>query len=816
MSELKITGNPAPVVGKEESYSVSQLLPTSIPTEILNGSKPNPFEFPVEWSVHVLENGKWIKKEENNKTGNKVSYKFIQKSLERKGIRILAKKGEQTARLDVKPHNAESPKIDSIEFLDKNGNKPTKPFAYGQILKARVHCLHMERRTVYATLWEDDAAGAGHNKANEKNKMKTLPGIVKNGIADIDFVLEPDFAKIANAVKAKSDADEGKTHEYYVTAEILNKKTASTNTNVANPSYKDTTAKPGTPKKETPAQKKGPSKKQEKEKSIGDEITDWWEGLFKVKPIVAPNPKPPTGNNPLKVGEPDKNPKDEKKEGTCCGEKFCIKKGDKSELIREINIRLAGFGGNVPTDEFTDRTEKMIKQFQRDYMKVPETGKICGNVLKAIDDFSQKFEISQAIWNTIDCSCSTKGSTVQSKLRGVLEKNNCNGWGDSTGKGTYKVGNKEKDHKYEYPGVHRSLLFGFKTILFYLSKQTTYNFAQISSGYRCRFKNFKTTNHQGKALDIQFNKGNWEIKGAQEKNLVPLRDLKDSIFLKYLNAKTSWTDPNNFSLEPIDLKYDANGDIDNNYTYSWIHLDVREFDPIYLDDKYFCKNASTLNSKNIVQIAKDTGFEKTCNCLQSYSPPKPPITSPLVVGTCEDKFKKVAPIILRHEGGYVNHPSDKGGPTNKGITLKTWEKYAKDDIGLEPTLDNLKNITDEQATIIYRKHYWEPKGFCKIKDETVSLMIYDWTITSGGAIKEVQKLLVNEFEQNITIDGGIGTNTINAINNVTDQDKLLKKISKIRKQYYTDLTFTKGEKNSQDVFLGGWLNRVDDCLKFKP
>ncbi|EKT3967485.1 hypothetical protein NTJ12_002577, partial [Flavobacterium psychrophilum] len=68
-------------------------------------------------------------------------------------------------------------------------------------------------------------------------------------------------------------------------------------------------------------------------------------------------------------GEPGKNPKEDKKEGTSCGEKFCIKKGDKSELIREINIRLAGFGGNVPTDEFTDRTEKMIKQFQRDYMK---------------------------------------------------------------------------------------------------------------------------------------------------------------------------------------------------------------------------------------------------------------------------------------------------------------------------------------------------------------------------------------------------------------------------------------------------------------
>jgi hypothetical protein len=159
-----------------------------------------------------------------------------------------------------------------------------------QILKARVHCLHIERRTVYATLWEDDVAGVGHDKANEKNKMKTLSGTVKGGIADIDFVLDPDFAKIADAVKAKGDADEGKTHEYYVTAEILNKKTASKNTNVANPGYKDTTAKPAAPKKQTPARKKGPSKKQEKEKSIVDDVIDWWEGKIKIDPIILPDP----------------------------------------------------------------------------------------------------------------------------------------------------------------------------------------------------------------------------------------------------------------------------------------------------------------------------------------------------------------------------------------------------------------------------------------------------------------------------------------------------------------------------------------------
>ncbi len=55
-----------------------------------------------------------------------------------------------------------------------------------------------------------------------------------------------------------------------------------------------------------------------------------------------------------------------KLESKNCGSKYCIDKNSApSELIREINIRLAGFGGNVPTDKFTDRTERMIKQFQK-------------------------------------------------------------------------------------------------------------------------------------------------------------------------------------------------------------------------------------------------------------------------------------------------------------------------------------------------------------------------------------------------------------------------------------------------------------------
>ncbi|MFH7015048.1 glycoside hydrolase family 19 protein [Flavobacterium sp. FlaQc-47] len=221
MSDFKIIGNANPEIGKEEFYSVDKFLPEVLPFQ--TGAKTNR----VQWEIYILENGKWRKTKENDKSGNIVSYKFLQKSLDRKGIRILARRGEDTGRLDIKTHPAGVPKIDSIELLDKNGQKPSKPLSYGQTLKARVHCLHMEKRKVSVTLWEDDVNGSGHAQGNEKNIMQTLSGVVKNGKADIDFLLRPSFAKIA-----KKDGKEDKIHEYYVTTDFNREKLASKNVNV--------------------------------------------------------------------------------------------------------------------------------------------------------------------------------------------------------------------------------------------------------------------------------------------------------------------------------------------------------------------------------------------------------------------------------------------------------------------------------------------------------------------------------------------------------------------------------------------------------
>ncbi|MEQ0582891.1 type VI secretion system tip protein TssI/VgrG [Pantoea dispersa] len=178
----------------------------------------------------------------------------------------------------------------------------------------------------------------------------------------------------------------------------------------------------------------------------------------------------------------------------------------------------------------------------------------------------------------------------------------------------------------------------------------------------------------------------------------------------------------------------------------------------------------------------------------------------------DDNFSKLSPIILRHEGGYANRAADKGGPTNHGIAWKTWQRYAQEDVGVEPTLDNLKKLTPEQAEVIYKKRYWDAKGFNDIKDPKLALMSYDWTITSGGAGKQIQKLLNSQYGKNLKVDGAIGPDTIAAMNSVADSNELTENIAEIRKVYYKNLTIS--DPNNLPN-LNGWINRVNDCLNFK-
>ncbi|MVM40667.1 hypothetical protein GO730_28280 [Spirosoma sp. HMF3257] len=180
----------------------------------------------------------------------------------------------------------------------------------------------------------------------------------------------------------------------------------------------------------------------------------------------------------------------------------------------------------------------------------------------------------------------------------------------------------------------------------------------------------------------------------------------------------------------------------------------------------------------------------------------PPATPP---AKSKSNFDKYQPEILKHEGGFVDDPDDPGGATNKGITFATFKAHAKKDLGIEPTLENLKALTDEQAGIIYKKNYWDTVKGDQIKSSSLGYALYDFNVNAGkNSVKVMQKTL-NEMGANLTVDGGMGDKTVEAINKA-DPEVLFEKYQANRKQYYKDI-IAKNPKLQK--FEKGWMKRVD-------
>lgn len=69
--------------------------------------------------------------------------------------------------------------------------------------------------------------------------------------------------------------------------------------------------------------------------------------------------------------------------------------------------------------------------------------------------------------------------------------------------------------------------------------------------------------------------------------------------------------------------------------------------------------------------------------------------------------KKLAPFIQRWEGGFVDDPDDLGGATNMGVTIATYKVYRKRKGLSEPTVDDLKHLSNNEWIDILKSLYWD-------------------------------------------------------------------------------------------------------------
>jgi lysozyme family protein len=147
--------------------------------------------------------------------------------------------------------------------------------------------------------------------------------------------------------------------------------------------------------------------------------------------------------------------------------------------------------------------------------------------------------------------------------------------------------------------------------------------------------------------------------------------------------------------------------------------------------------------------------------------------------------------VLKHEGGFVNHPKDPGGMTNLGVTKAAWEAY----LGHSVTEENMRALTPFIVKPFYKAQYWD-----KIKGDQlpsgVDYAAYDLAVNSGTgrAAKYLQQIA------GVAADGVIGPKSIEAIK-ACDPKEAVNALCDMRLDFLKRLpTF--------DTFGKGWSRRV--------
>lgn len=160
-------------------------------------------------------------------------------------------------------------------------------------------------------------------------------------------------------------------------------------------------------------------------------------------------------------------------------------------------------------------------------------------------------------------------------------------------------------------------------------------------------------------------------------------------------------------------------------------------------------------------------------------------------------FDEALKRVLVHEGGYVNHPKDPGGATNKGVTQRVYDGYRA---RMKLPRQSVRSIKDVEVADIYRVQYWDairgddlPRG--------IDYCTFDAAVNSGVAqgAKWLQRAL------GVKADGAVGEATLEAARKAI-APAVINKACDLR------MTMLRGLE-TWGTFGTGWSRRVTDVRK---
>ncbi|XXT22748.1 glycosyl hydrolase 108 family protein [Sorangium sp. So ce429] len=168
--------------------------------------------------------------------------------------------------------------------------------------------------------------------------------------------------------------------------------------------------------------------------------------------------------------------------------------------------------------------------------------------------------------------------------------------------------------------------------------------------------------------------------------------------------------------------------------------------------------------------------------------------------TSNPRFDTCIEFLLKWEGGFSDHPADPGRATCMGITQKTYDGHCA---RRGRARRSVRGITRDEAIEIYAERFWAPLR-CDRVSPPLDLVVLDTGVNMGTsrAVKLLQASL------GVAVDGILGPQTLGALEaQRAALPALVSDYLARRGRYYRALV---ARTPSLGVFLGGWLNRLED------